>query len=101
MNEMVMSAEAAELATQFLYYLLLTAHVCLFVDMSPMQKHPACKLNYAVASVVSALLPCIAIRLMTFPTLILKHAAGVGIAVLLSIVITLFIQQVVKVNIDF
>lgn len=101
MNEMVMSAEATELATQFLYYLLLTAHICLFVDMSPLQKHPTCKFNYAVASTVSSLLPCIAIRLLTFPTWLLKHATGVGIAILLSILITLFIQQVIKVDIDF
>ena len=98
---MVMSAETTELATQFLYYLLLTAHICLFVDMSPLQKHPTCKFNYTIASTVSAMIPCIAIRLMTLPTFLLKHATGVGMAILLSIVITLFIQQVIKVDIDF
>lgn len=40
-------------------------------------------------------------RLFSFPTAVLKHSVGIGFAVFLSIFVTLFIQRIIKIEIDF
>ena len=78
--------------SQFLWYLLLTAHICLFVDLSPLRKKPNSQSNYLAASFISALLTSMTIRLIPFSSFLLKHAIGVSLALLLSIAVTLLIQ---------
>lgn len=60
-----------------------------------------CKFNYVTASNVLALISYIAIRFMTFPTELLKNLTGAGVSILLSIVVALFIQQVINVDINW
>ena len=41
----------------WIFYVLLATHLCLFVDVSPLQKYPTCKLNFLIACVISAFIP--------------------------------------------
>jgi len=101
MSELFPYSGATAFAIEFLFYLLLTAHIALFVDLSKLQKHPTCKLNYLLSSSISAFVPCLVVRNVHFATALLKHSTGITIAIVLSIVLTLVIQQIIKVDIDF
>ena len=85
----------------FMFYMLITAHICLFVDISPLQKHPTCKLNYLIASLLAAAFPSVVTNLITFSSTSTELSVGIGSALALSVLITLTIQQVIDIDIDF
>lgn len=85
----------------FLFYLLITAHACVFLDISPLQKYPMCQLNLLLASSVSAAVPSIATSLIMFSSPAIELFVGVGAALLLSFVTTLTIQRVLDVDVNF
>ncbi len=101
MGESYVIDGALSFGIQFLWYFLLTAHVCLFVDLSRFQKHPMSKLNHIIASAVSALPPLLFVRLISFPSALIKHSVGIGFAIVLSVIVSLFIQQIIKIDGDF
>lgn len=85
----------------FLYCLLLTSHLCLLVDISSLQKRPMCKLNYMVASFISAIVPAYLIKYPPINLHMIKWGL-VGMSLLIgSLIATLFIQRVINVDIDF
>ena len=85
----------------FLFYFLITVHACLFVDISPLQKYPTCKLNYLIASILAAAIPSAITSLVTFPSSIIEFSVGIGSALALSFLITLTIQRIIDIDIDF
>ncbi len=85
----------------FLFFLLLTATTCLLVDLSPLQKHPMCQLNFWLASVVAATVPAIGIDLVSFPSPWLELSAGIGAALCLSVLGSLAIQRLLDVDINY
>ena len=85
----------------FLFYMLITTHVCVFLDISPLQKHPMCQLNFLLASLISAAVPSVATLLVPFPTPALELAIGIGAALLLSFVTTLSIQRIFNIDINY
>lgn len=76
----------------FLFYLLIAAHVCVFVDWSPLRKYSIADVNLWLASVVSAAVPCIVTLVVAFASPAAELAVGVGTAVVLSVVTTLAID---------
>lgn len=101
MNAMNVLSSLGSFAIEFVYYLLLTAHVCLFIDVSPVQKYPMCKLNLLIASCIAALVPCVVINVTSFSSSLDKHLVGIGIAVVLSVAMALLIQRIIKIDIEF
>lgn len=85
----------------YLFFLLITAHVCLFVDISPLQKKSMCGLNYLLATLLSAAVPSIGMSLIVFSTPTKQLTVGISSAVVLSVLITLTIQRVFDMEIDF
>lgn len=98
---LALSADHIETVTQVLYYLVFTINVCLFVDLSPLQKYPMCKFNYALAAGISALPPFAMFQVLTFSSPWVQHIAGAAVATVASIVISLQIQKVIPIDIDF
>lgn len=84
-----------------MFFMLITAHICLFVDMSPLQKHPTCKLNYLIASVLAAAIPSAITSFITFSSAAMELNIGIGSALALSVLITLTIQRVSDIDIDY
>lgn len=85
----------------FLFYMLIAAHVCIFIDISPLQKYPMCQLNLLLASLISAGVPSIVTLLVAFPTPAVELATGIGVALLLSFLTTLTIQRILNVDVNF
>lgn len=85
----------------FMFFMLVTVHICLFVDISPLQKYPTCKLNYLIASVLAAAIPSAITSLVTFPSSTIELSVGIGSALALSFLITLTIQRIIDIDIDF
>lgn len=85
----------------FMFYMLITAHICLFVDISPLQKYPTCKLNYLIASVLAAAIPSAITSFATLPSPTIELSTGLGSALILSFLITLTIQRIIDIDIDF
>ncbi|MBL4761114.1 MAG: hypothetical protein JKY93_00270 [Gammaproteobacteria bacterium] len=89
------------LGGHFLFYFMITVQICLFVDISPLQKHPTCKLNYLIASVLAAAIPSAITSFATFSSATMELSIGIGSALALSVLTTLTIQQIIDVDIDF
>lgn len=85
----------------FLFYFLITAHICLFVDISPLQKYAISKLNYLIASIISATAPTVVTNLTNFPSPSMELSTGLGTALLTGLLITLTVQRIIKIDIDF
>lgn len=85
----------------FLFYLTITAFITLFVDLSPIQKHPISKINYLITSVLAAAIPCLLIYLIHISPLQKEMFIGVFTAIAASIAITLTIQRFFDINIDY
>lgn len=85
----------------FLFYSLLTVHLCLFVDISPLQHYPTCKLNYLIASVIAAAIPSSLTSFIIFPSISVELIVGIACALILSVTLTLTIQRILRINIDF
>ncbi len=88
-------------AGHFMFYLLVTAHVCLFVDLSPWQKYPLSKLNYLIASVLAAAIPSVITSFATISSSSIELGVGLVSAFTLSIFITLSLQQIINLDYDF
>ena len=84
-----------------MFFMLITAHICLFVDISPLQQHPTCKLNYLIASVLAAAIPSAITSFITFSSAVMELSVGIGSALALSVLITLTIQRVIDIDIDY
>lgn len=84
----------------YIIFVLVTAHICLFVDMSPLQKHPMCMLSYCLAALLSAVLPSLITLTYRFSSDTMKMAVGFIVAVICGVIITLFIERVLKFNRD-
>jgi len=90
-----------DISGHFLFYFLITVHICLFVDSTPLQKYPTCKLNYLIASVLAAAIPSVITSFVAFPSSALELSVGIGSAFVLSTLITLTIQRIIDIDIDF
>jgi hypothetical protein len=98
MNETILSPNLAGLITSYLYYLLLTCHVCLFIELSPIIKRPVSRLSYFLASTVSAAVPFIVTTTMTFSTELLRNSVGTLTAVAASFGTLLIIQKFINID---
>ncbi len=85
----------------FLFFMLLTAHACVLIDISPWQKHPICQLNLLLASMISAAIPSIFVDLVSFSTPVIELVAGIGAALLLSLISTLTIQRFINIDVNY
>ncbi len=77
----------------FLFYFLITTHICLAIEISPWQKGSTCTLKYLIAGVVSALISSIATNFILFPSPLSELSVGIGSAILICVLITLTIQH--------
>ncbi len=101
MIEAVYPNSHAAIGSHFLFYLFLTAHICLFVDLSPLQKRATCKLNFLIASLLAAAIPLAITTLVTFPSLAVELFWGVTSALALGVFITLNVQRLLNIDVDF
>lgn len=85
----------------YIVFTVITSHLCLFLDLSPIQKNPMCKLNYLFALLLSAILPSILTTFIDYSSTTLKVAVGLSVALICSALITLFIQKVINIDVDF
>jgi len=99
MTEALLSESTTAVVVSYLYYLLLTSHVCLFVDSSRWQKYPVSRFNHVLASLLAALPATIISNTFNFSSTSIEVAIGISTAVILSTAITLVIQRVI--NFDF
>ena len=83
------------------FYLLLTAHLCVLIDISPWQKRPMCELNLLLASLAAAIVPCVRAEVIAFPSPLVELTVGMGTAVALSLLITLNIQRILDIDINY
>lgn len=84
-----------------MFFMLITAHICLLVDISPLQKRPTCKLNYLIASVLAAAIPSAITSFAPFSSAVMELSIGIGSALALSVLTTLTIQRIIDIDIDF
>lgn len=85
----------------FLFYCLISVHVCLLADLTPLQKKPFCDLNFLFASVTAAIIPSAVTSLVVFESFLKEVSVGTGLAVSFSLLITLTIQHFFDVDIYF
>ncbi len=85
----------------FLLFTLISTHLVLFIDVSPLQQHPTCSLNFIIAILTSAVIPSLFVRFINLSTSKAELLSGLTICVVLSLLTTLTIQKVNPVNIDF
>lgn len=85
----------------FLFYCLVSAHVCLLTDISPLQKKPFCDLNFLIATVIAAAIPSVITSLIVFQSYTVEIAFGIGLAVLSGLLITLNIQRIIDLDVYF
>jgi len=98
MTNTMLSESSTNLVVNYLYYLLLTSHICLFVDLSRLQKYPASRLNHLLASMISSLVAVLFTNTISFSSAIVEVTAGIAIALSFSAAIILVIQRVVKIG---
>lgn len=101
MNSAVNFIGSADFWNYFVMLLLLAAHVVLFVDLSPIQKRPLCSLNFVFAVLISALVPTLLVPRMNAIGSDARLLSIAVVTVVLSIIITLTIQSVLDINIEF
>lgn len=101
MIDSVSTSDFYIIGDHFLFFLLIAVHMCLLVDLSPIQKYPTCKLNYLIASITAAVVPSLSVRFFTFSSAITELGFGISFVLILSIIMTLTIQRVIDVEIDF
>lgn len=87
--------------TDFIIYLTITAHLCLFIDISPLQKYPTCKLNYILASILAAVVASIITASLPFASHLKQLLVGSGIASIVCVPMILSIQCMFDIDIDF
>ncbi|MAT91547.1 MAG: hypothetical protein CME59_03005 [Halioglobus sp.] len=85
----------------FLFLWVITAHVCLFADISPLQKKSMCALNFLLAGVIAAGIPAALTSSVQFSTPYLELTTGVGLAVALALALSLGIQRVLDIDVEF
>ena len=85
----------------FIWILAFSVHVCLLFDASRWQKHPTCKLNYLLASIVSALFGLVALLSMTQLNTFAQWTIALFVTTIMGLLITANIQRVLKYQIDF
>jgi len=90
-----------EASWHIFFYLFITTHICLFVDASPLQKHPTCKLNFIIVCILTAIIPSAITNMAKFPTFETELGVGIGSALVLSVIGTLTIQRIIDIDIDF
>ena len=98
MFETLLSESLSDLVINYLYYLLLTCHICLFVELSPLQKNPASKFNYFLASSVSAVAPFLITNTITFSSELMKNSAGIAAGAIASFITILTIQRIINID---
>ena len=93
MNEIVNVTTATDIADQLMLYFLFTAHLCMMLNLSKWQKNRGDQFTFISASVMAAVVPVIAIHLLSFQSTLVKHEIGAAIAVLFCIVFTFMIPR--------
>ena len=77
----------------YIYALLFTQHICLFLDLSRFQKHPLGPLNYLNAGLLSALITAVSFFTLRFSSLTHKVMWVAVIGFVSAAVITLTLQR--------
>ena len=86
---------------EFLVVFLFAVHVCLFVDMSSLQKKPICKLNFLIGSLI-ATIPAMVLCYLPVHLSLVNHITMVLIFTFFSsVLITLNIQKYLDYEVDF
>ena len=89
------------MTTDFIIAYLISTHICLLFDMSPFQKRPVCKVNYALGTLI-ATLPAMTFSYFSTLTDSVEHFGVLAaITVASSILVITSIQKVLNYNIDF
>lgn len=96
MNEILNSISAAEIADQLLLYFLLTAHICMILNLSKWQKNRGNQFTFIAASILSTLSTVLVIQFLNFQSTLLKHEIGTSFAVLLCVLFTFLIPRLRK-----
>lgn len=78
----------------FLYTLLYTAHICLFLNISRFQKYPLSDLNYINAGIMSALITTGAFFTIRFSSMTYEIMLIAGTGFISATAITLTLQRV-------
>lgn len=90
-----------DVSGHYLFFLLITAHCCLFIDISPLQKKSLSTLNYWIAIAISAAIPSILTTVFNFPSLKTEVLTGLAVALLLCFILTLSLQHFFKYDKEF
>lgn len=101
MIETVSTTSFYSIGGHFLFFFVITTALCLFVDISPLQKYPACKLNYLIASILAAIIPSVLTSSISFSSITEELLLGIGSAVIASIIFILTIQRVIDIEVEF
>ncbi|XOV78071.1 MAG: hypothetical protein ACFHVJ_14115 [Aestuariibacter sp.] len=96
MNEVLHGISTTEIANQLMAYLLLTAHICMVLNLSKWQKNRGDQFTFVVASILAALSTVGFIQFINFHSVLIKHEVGTGFAFLLSILFTFTIPRLRK-----
>lgn len=85
----------------FLAIFLFAAHICLFFDMSSLQKSPVCKLNYLLGSLIATIPAMVFSYLVVIPSPIELFGILAGITLVSSILVISTIQKYLDYDVDF
>jgi len=86
---------------EFLVVFLFAIHVCLFVDMSSLQKKPICKLNFLIGSLIATIPAMIFCYLPVHLSLVNHIATVLTFTLFSSVLVTLNIQNYLDYEINF
>lgn len=81
-----------------LYFAMITAHFCLFIDESPLQKYPVCTFNFVLSMLASASICSYAVDYFTFSSFTSEILIGLGVALISSIAFTMSLQRIFNVQ---
>lgn len=87
-----------DIGGHMMYFIIITAHICLFIDESPLQKYPLCFLNLSLAILASAAISSFAVELFTLPSFTIEILFGIGVATVSSLICALTFQRVFNVQ---
>lgn len=86
---------------EFLIVCLFSAHICLFFDMSPLQKKPTCKMNFLIACSIATVPPMLFSYFTAIPSLIVHYSLLGVITLVSSITVIATIQKYLDYEINF
>lgn len=97
----VAQASFYDIGGHLMYFSMITAHFCLFIDESPLQKIPLCSVNFVLSVLASAATSAFVVEYFTFASFTAEILTGLAVALLTSIIFALSFQRILNVQWNF